>query len=52
MVSSQVNLSGFNVGENNTSTGKRLSGEARKIVLGINAAEQRERKVILKTLSG
>jgi hypothetical protein len=46
--SSQVNLSGFNVGENNTSTSKRLNGEARKIVLGINTSEKKDRDARLK----
>mgnify|MGYP006118353765 CR=1 FL=1 len=48
MSSSQVNLSGFNVGENNIATGHRLNGEARKIVLGITASEKKDRDARLK----
>lgn len=46
--SSQVNLSGFNVGEDNTTTGVRLNGEARNLVLGINASEKKDRDARLK----
>jgi|TARA_R110000737_G_scaffold190822_2_gene212400 hypothetical protein len=48
MSSSQVNLSGFNVGENNIATGQRLNGEARKIVLSITASEKKDRDARLK----
>jgi len=49
MGSSQVNLSGFNVGENNTFTGNRLTGEPRKIILGIIESEKKDRDARLKS---
>ena len=52
MSSSQVNLSGFNVGENNINTGKRLNGEARKIILSVMAADKRDRDERLKKYIG
>lgn len=48
MSSSQVNLSGFNAGENNINTGKRLNGEARKIILSVMASDKRDRDERLK----
>ncbi len=52
MSSSQVNLSGFNVGENNINTGKRLNGEARKIILSVMASDKRDRDERLKKYIG
>jgi len=52
MSSSQVNLSGFNAGENNINTGKRLNGEARKIILSVMASDKRDRDERLKKYIG
>ena len=40
---SQVNLSGFEVGEDNIFRGNRIHGDLREVALGVNKAEKEER---------
>ena len=46
---SQVNLSGFAVGEDNIYKGNRLQGEVRDIALAVNEAEKEKRDERLAT---